>query len=61
MVFLIDGTTHMLTRKVLVSSVLVFVFETSGAVDLRGTGAHLIQDFELLLVASEQVAGVHST
>ena len=47
------------TWQVLVSPVLVRVFESSGAVDFSGVGAHLIQDIELLLVTSTLVGGIY--
>ena len=48
-----------LTWHVFVTSVFVRVFESSGAVDFSGTGAHLIQDIELVLETSTLVSGIY--
>ena len=47
------------TWQVLVSPVLVRVFESSRTVDFSGVGAHLMQDIELVLVTSTLVSGIY--
>ena len=49
-----------LTRKVLVSSVLVQMSLSCSTVDLLGVRRHLFKDLELILKSSAVFGGVHT-